>query len=91
MVRSYIAFLLAYKIITKIGVPRNPVTADNGIGSISIVGEITGKNNIKCGIGEVNIGLCGREDIDFDYEPDGETNYNLKVNTVSGDINIKSS
>lgn len=51
-----------------VSVQANNVTADNGIGSITIAGEITGKNNIKCGIGEVNIGLRGREDIDFDYD-----------------------
>ena len=51
-----------------LSVQANNVTADNGVGSTSIFGEITGKNNIKCGIGEVNIGLRGREDIDFDYD-----------------------
>ncbi len=51
-----------------LSVQANNVTADNGIGSTSIFGEITGKNNIKCGIGEVNIVLRGREDIDFDYD-----------------------
>ena len=54
--------------IKLLSVQANNVTADNGIGSITITGEITGKNNIKCGIGEVNIGLRGREDIDFDYD-----------------------
>ena len=51
-----------------LSVQANNVTADNGIGSMSIFGEITGKNNIKCGIGEVNVVLRGREGIDFDYD-----------------------
>ena len=42
--------------IKLLSVQANNVTADNGIGSITITGEITGKNNIKCGIGEVVIG-----------------------------------
>ena len=51
-----------------LSVQVNNVTADNGIGSISIFGEIKGKNHIKCGIGEVDIRLRGREEIDFDYD-----------------------
>ena len=51
-----------------LSVKANNVTADNGVGAMYISGEITGQNNIKCGIGEVTILLCGRRDIDFDYD-----------------------
>lgn len=51
-----------------LSVQANNVEADNGVGAMSIFGEITGQNRIKCGIGEVNIGLRGREEIDFDYD-----------------------
>lgn len=54
--------------MTLLSVEANNVTADNGVGAMYISGEITGQNNIKCGIGEVNILLSGREDIDFNYD-----------------------
>ncbi len=51
-----------------LSVEANNVSADNGIGAMYIFGEITGKNNIVCGIGEVNILLRGRKNIDFNYD-----------------------
>lgn len=54
--------------MTLLSVEANNVIADNGVGAMYISGKITGQNNIKCGIGEVNILLCGRDDIDFNYD-----------------------
>ncbi len=51
-----------------LSVEANNITADNGVGAMYISGEITGQNNIKCGIGEVTILLRGRKNIDFNYD-----------------------
>jgi hypothetical protein len=43
------------------------ITVDCGIGSVKIDGIVTGDNNIKCGLGEVNLNLDAKEE-DYSYD-----------------------
>lgn len=46
------------------------LSVDNGVGSSSLIGAVSGRNRIKCGIGEVKLKLTDRSKVDFNYSVD---------------------
>lgn len=66
---------------------------DNGIGALSFTGALTGDNKIKSGIGEVELNLTDRDEVDFNYKVScgigeveiGNLNYHGDVEYVSSD------
>jgi hypothetical protein len=45
----------------------NNIIVDSGVGSVDINGEVNGENDIKCGVGSVNLNLDGTEE-EYSYD-----------------------